>query len=121
MATRGRRPGLRHGDGEGPEVAERPAGRHTEQGLEGTKTMTKRTRKFDSEEGERTAQALFTFMGKVRLYNAEARAAAIRIIEAEAKNESDPVEKKFFETAVEFIKNVGDKHDQVMRETYENI
>jgi hypothetical protein len=83
--------------------------------------MTKTTRKFDSEEGERTAQALFTFMGKARLYNDGARAAAIRIIEAEVKNESDPVEKKFFETAIEFIKAVGEKHDQVMRETYDNI
>jgi hypothetical protein len=76
---------------------------------------------FDKEEGERTATALFGFMGKVRLYNAGARAVAIRIIEAEAKNESDPVEKKFFETAIEFIKSVGEKHDQVMRETYDNI
>jgi len=74
------------------------------------------------EEGERTATAMFGFMGKARLYNTPgARAVAIRIIEAEAKNESDPVEKKFFETAIEFIKSVGEKHDQVMRETYNNI
>jgi hypothetical protein len=74
--------------------------------------------KFDKEEGERTAQALFTFMGKVRLYNSSARAVAVRIIEAEAKNETDPVEKKFFETAVEFIKAADAQQDAVMKATY---
>lgn len=80
--------------------------------------MTKRPDAISREEGERTAATLFSFMGKVRLYNADARAVAIRIIEAEAKNENDPVEKKFFETAVEFIKQVDDQQNAVYAATY---
>jgi hypothetical protein len=81
-------------------------------------TKKKTTEVYSREEGERTATGLFGFMGKARLYNTAARDVAVRIIEKEMANESDPVEYEFFKAAIAFINSVDAKERAAMVATY---
>ena len=63
---------------------------------------------YAREEGARIAQALFGLVGKVRLYNTDARAHATRLIRDALRAEATDAEGPFYEAALTLIQKIDE-------------